>query len=207
MKGSLIIILQESSGISCRDTHSFFSKESSVCGEKQRKSQDKSHVVCQQEPNLENWNHSRYFKSGNLMQGGGCTSVRGIKGQNETLRKYKDSCGKHQLQGWGNKGKRTDLPELAAWKNWSWDFCGGDVSSCWEHLGGSNTGLVLRLSKVPRGWTNAVSGIKYIPEAILMGIARKKGKRNPCTPFPAFHSLFSVPYSWNPRETTGKGKM
>lgn len=34
---------------------------------------------------------SRYFKSGNLIQGGGYTSVEGIKVQNETLRKYKDS--------------------------------------------------------------------------------------------------------------------
>lgn len=189
MKGSLIIILQESSGISCRDTHSFFSIESSVCGEKQQTTEDKSHVVCQQEPNLENWNHSRYFKSGNLMQGGGCTSVGGIKGQNETLRKYKDSCGKHQLQGWGNKGRRTDLPELAAWKNWSWDSCGGDVPSCWQHLGGSNTGLVLRLSKVPRGWTNCCFWNKVYSWGYTDGNRKKKGKKK------SLYSFSSLPFS------------
>lgn len=63
-----------------------------------------------------------YVKSGNLIQGDGYTSVEGIKAQGETLRKYKDSCGQPQLLGLGNKGKRTDLPELAALKNWSSDF-------------------------------------------------------------------------------------
>lgn len=132
--------------------------------------------VYQQEPDLENWNHSRYFKGGNLMQGGGYTSVEGMKGQNETWGNTRTTA--ESITSWAEstKGKGRiarassfEELELRLLRN----ECAQGLGAPWR----KQQKTVLRLSKEPRGWTNCCFWNKVYCWGKDDGSSKKTGKK------------------------------